>query len=838
MAPAALTAFYDELGTSNIAAFTVPQQPASLLDSDPFADLSAPPTPPTPLTSPLTPKFPLPRHTSPSLPSLATLAKMNVTIPRKIRRGNVGARLPFEPWDLLPPETPSHSLASEDEDYGELVNSPTRPRFSQLPLSPACLYSGPSSSSSSSFDVSSVSSSSSSEIHHHCELINIQGDPVPAVQIDHTTSSSSSSITSTVQTDSPSSSLFLRRRMSAQTAEMWIRGGNASSEQRGHSSNSTAWSNTSSNIGRARSAGRSLDGNGGYDSDRDRRNHSLPTSFLHSFSSEDEVEDDSGDDYGPPPTEAPLPPARANSDDDDVPLARSIPTALKAQQSIRIKDREAREKRRREREARAAARNNQQAALRSPLSSSSQEAAFQASNAPRLPRRVAAHSTPLPFGIEELSQKLENVRYTNQSNARSAPLPPSSPPPQDMASHLPARTIRPMRSFHKSEPRKFTDDWNQLHIPLEPEIKARARSRSTASREDPTSHARSPHLHPPPPPPPAVDDFGKLERKRTVKTTADAAGVKAGTLRTSIEPARSTPLPAPAEVIPRQNNTKVTLIQQRVFIGDRQRFVVIEISPSTSAGDVIHMVESQGALKEWRGSGGWMLFEIAQDFGMERPVRDFELLSDIEAAWNKDKLVNVFMLKLTPLAPILRRSAIPSSSPTHFGYVEWESKRGKWNKRYLMLKEHALWISKRDNASIILFPNGRDEVLLCSLSNFDAYQFTRLVKAPKEFTFAVKSTDNLSFFEDTADYMHVFSCKAEAGGKWMEKILLARSYVLHQERNILFNKTPKSPPSAPAVAAQSGATGLSRSITKKAAPQPFVNHDPDSIFEPGSLLRS
>lgn len=64
--------------------------------------------------------------------------------------------------------------------------------------------------------------------------------------------------------------------------------------------------------------------------------------------------------------------------------------------------------------------------------------------------------------------------------------------------------------------------------------------------------------------------------------------------------------------------------------------------------------------------------------------------------------------------------------------------------------------------------------MLCSLSNFDAYHFTRAHRAPKPFAFAVKSTDKLSFFENTADYLHKFSCKEADGKIWMEKILIAR----------------------------------------------------------------
>lgn len=43
-------------------------------------------------------------------------------------------------------------------------------------------------------------------------------------------------------------------------------------------------------------------------------------------------------------------------------------------------------------------------------------------------------------------------------------------------------------------------------------------------------------------------------------------------------------------------------------------------------------------------------------FFSERPIRHFERLSDVQASWNKDKLVNTFVLRLTSLAPLLSRS--------------------------------------------------------------------------------------------------------------------------------------------------------------------------------------
>ena len=92
-------------------------------------------------------------------------------------------------------------------------------------------------------------------------------------------------------------------------------------------------------------------------------------------------------------------------------------------------------------------------------------------------------------------------------------------------------------------------------------------------------------------------------------------------------------------------------------------------------------------------------------------------MTDVQASWNKDKMVNYLVLRLTPLAAPLNRSvckfvylfhifthifrlkAIPSRSPTHSGYVEWEAKRGKWSKRWMQLREHSIWLSKRDNVS-------------------------------------------------------------------------------------------------------------------------------------------
>ncbi|KAH6913026.1 hypothetical protein BKA70DRAFT_1265794, partial [Coprinopsis sp. MPI-PUGE-AT-0042] len=266
---------------------------------------------------------------------------------------------------------------------------------------------------------------------------------------------------------------------------------------------------------------------------------------------------------------------------------------------------------------------------------------------------------------------------------------------------------------------------------------------------------------------------------------------------------RAPPVPLSASAV-----DKAVVVQQRVFIGDMQKFNMVEISSSTTAGDVIELLDEQGALKGIIGTGGWMVWEVAQDFGMERPIRSFEILFDIQASWNKDKSTNMFVLKLTPLSATLSRSAIPGFAPIHSGYVEWESKKGKWSKRWMELREHCIWLSKRE---------GKDEVMLCSLSSFDAYSLTRPTALP-----------NPSLSPD--------------GRAWMEKILVARSYVLHQERQVLFNPKVPGGNAASTALSRSGTTARRPAASRPAQPlisipAPF-NAQPTNatVFEPGSLL--
>ncbi|TFY70960.1 hypothetical protein EVG20_g2043 [Dentipellis fragilis] len=676
--------------------------------------------------------------------------------------------------------------------------------------------------------------------------------------------------------------------------------GSGGRDQRGQSGRNGG----SGGFGNGQSGGESGSGGGGRDGrDGDRkdgRNIGIP---IFSSSEESEASEDEDDTAQLPASRRPsatiLPPsisskaspaphAEGDSSDDDVPLAQRIPTALKAQRTIRRQVRDETDQRRRDRALRRA----QQGALspadaatgssreasrrpsrdipRSPLSpaamSQSQDAALQ--SAPALaPAPVGRPRTKTlpgnisrPAALAALTEKLSRVQLTDApptafrdrkypAQTDDAMYASSSSANRSHGSGLDEhgareRTLKPMRSFHRTN---MPD--HALSTPTSaPPISGQRLGRSVTSARR-THREEAPASSSQTMPSRSTTSSGGPQRSRSVRRPAEEARSSSTSARTSVDnEGRShrppmPPLP-PAEVLSNLSQPKSSsqsashepkgqvAWQQRVFIGDMQRFNMMEIGPTTTSKEVIEMLDRQAQLDQWVGSGGWMLYEVAQDFGMERPIRNYEVVADVVNSWDKDRTVNMLVARKTALAAILHPSAMPSSSPVFSGYVEWESKRGKWNKRWLELKEHSLFLSKRDS--------GKDSTFLCSLSNFDAYQVTRPHKAPKAFVFAVKSTDNLTFFENASDYVHIFSCGERDGQNWLEKLLVARSYIINQERNVIVNSAPGG--GAPN-------KGLSRAGTRKGQrpAQPLVNVSapqsgytampPDTdVFAPGSLL--
>ncbi|KAG8904604.1 hypothetical protein FRB99_001476 [Tulasnella sp. 403] len=546
-----------------------------------------------------------------------------------------------------------------------------------------------------------------------------------------------------------------------------------------------------------------------------------------------------------------------NSDSDDVPLARRLPGALTAQKSIRRQAREERSQR--------STMAGSVALSRKPSSGAGLAGASTPSSA------LADELTSKLLQVQQKAQAEERGRLSatgtseprrSQSQHRSRPIPSpglSRTEEQLQAFQLPASgqatSLRPAPSLRRQAlddgtlsrsatrtrqqslgPRNERPGHLDVHPhPLSGNPSPRVASTPRSPDSDAITSPRSPPLasvglvpHSPFPmsrgsssQSQAPLEAQRNTRSRAMTITPDVGTVKphdADTLRRAKTIRDDGGARVPKSPMPHMTTKQVEqpsrpslsrgvtdartedIHQQRIFIGDAQRFVDLEITSASTAQDVIEIVMGQGEIQ----GRDWMLWEVARQVGMERPIRDYERLSDVCAAWNKETMVNALMLRQTPLASLLAPQNIPNSSPVYGGFVHWEVKRGKWSKRWLSLREHSLFISKKENS--------KDEAFLCSLSSFDAYLVKHSHKAPKSFVFALRSTENITMFENPLDWVHNFSCESDEGNTWFEKLLIARSYVIHRERNVL-----RSQPI------------LGRSNTRKGPPRPLITDTSPSL---------
>jgi len=405
--------------------------------------------------------------------------------------------------------------------------------------------------------------------------------------------------------------------------------------------------------------------------DGDGRRPSQPSMPLHG--TEEDEDTDSTDEYGEDEPSAddrrPAAPVRKrSSDEDDVPLARSIPTALKAQKTIRKKVKEENAQRRQERVMRMQAKIQEVSGLPRSAGSATTVPHHEQVSPPWFTARTtgrgrtqnlpsSAATRRSPFAVDDLTKRLIDVqasmtspnhqelhrsgtKSSHQYTQEPGPSLKSQHPSQEFSQPLsptPSHTIqvtfqkptlRPMRSFHR--PAKSLQ-------PDTPEPLPASGSRITSSRSirrprtgDPTTNE---------PPAPSFSNFS-LQRSKSAKSQNQArppdedygspgrpsmsrpsGEVSADPRAHWSEKAAALPPVPPVptyDMLMRQKSGETWHL--KVFLGDMQRSTVVEVGGTTVAQDVIDAIESRGEIGPYdpnnNGGKGWMLFELAQDFGM------------------------------------------------------------------------------------------------------------------------------------------------------------------------------------------------------------------------------
>ena len=382
-------------------------------------------------------------------------------------------------------------------------------------------------------------------------------------------------------------------------------------------------------------------GGGGDDRRKDEPDWRISSTFSTPSDSEDEESEEEGTRQSTHQSQTA--PQEVSSSGDDVPLAQSIPTALRAQRTIRKQVRDEKDERRRMRALRRQQQQSQQpdrqqtptqAFPDEPLrhhtmiSSSTQHTS---AHPARSRTRTLPSNTTRPVVAEDLARRLRDIQDTSASSSLLPRLQPSSPPESTSHSDRPARrlgeharmpsasgqgqerTLRPTRSFHRPIARDTAQAQPVPMPPLTPDMYRLGRSATTVSRptklQDPFETSLSaPSAHKP---------------SRRPQTSDGAHGPSTPPFNFSVfqrAAAPSTDAPDPSSH-PQVISKEVRQIswQQRIFVVDLQRFNALTINPSTTAKEVIDVLEGQGQLANWAGVGGWMLFEVSQDFGMGEP---------------------------------------------------------------------------------------------------------------------------------------------------------------------------------------------------------------------------
>ncbi|KAG0264132.1 hypothetical protein BG011_007400 [Mortierella polycephala] len=239
------------------------------------------------------------------------------------------------------------------------------------------------------------------------------------------------------------------------------------------------------------------------------------------------------------------------------------------------------------------------------------------------------------------------------------------------------------------------------------------------------------------------------------------------------------PLSPPINAPPTQR-----LVATRIYIQTETDFKSVNLAPNSTALDVLHMLQERGCFGEpgdARYHDRWTIFEYSKEFLIDRPLRDFEVVLDVMKTWEADK-DNKMICKSFPARDELSAQEIvrlvgPAGQANFVrphGWVHVEIKKGKWVKKYLHIKDTAVYHSKDAKLS--------GESMLCMLRNFDVYavQVPRK-KAPTKFGFALKSSDSIHLFETPEDdYIHyVCTDSGESLREWLAGLRAAKGMFMY-----------------------------------------------------------
>ncbi|PKC12019.1 hypothetical protein RhiirA5_465374, partial [Rhizophagus irregularis] len=188
-------------------------------------------------------------------------------------------------------------------------------------------------------------------------------------------------------------------------------------------------------------------------------------------------------------------------------------------------------------------------------------------------------------------------------------------------------------------------------------------------------------------------------------------------------------------------------ITTQFFIEESKEYKSITLTPEMTALEVMNIFRSNNTISD---AGAWTIFEVVEEYNLERPLRDWESVAWVIGTWELGKKNSLVLRKYA------HRNALT---------LAVNIKKNKWQKRFVQIKDGSLYHSK-------------DYKVFCFyIYNFDVYVCMKTFKTfPTNFVFAIKSQDKITMFENPEnDYMHYLCADhLEKMNEWIIAVRMAK----------------------------------------------------------------
>lgn len=145
--------------------------------------------------------------------------------------------------------------------------------------------------------------------------------------------------------------------------------------------------------------------------------------------------------------------------------------------------------------------------------------------------------------------------------------------------------------------------------------------------------------------------------------------------------------------------TNIKKLTVQVYVNDHNVSRPMVVNSLTTSHQLVQDAKRQRLLTEDGDADDWTLFEAVDELGIERPLRDFELVMEVIETWGQESS-NILLLKRYAYRQSLTlESAKEGQSSRMAGWLYVETKPGRWNNRYCQLNSNGIFYSKDQKVS-------------------------------------------------------------------------------------------------------------------------------------------